>query len=155
MQNRGSDSTTPASAHPPYTRLAITSDTGAISDLLHQFNGTAPSPQELAVRMAQARGLETVFLGELDGELVGLLILRTVPTLSDPQDWADVTELYVRPASRRKGVGRALVRAAIQYARSLGSTQVHLLVDPDNTVALSFYRAVGFYQDSWEMRQEI
>ncbi len=155
MQNQGSNTTAPVSAHPARVRFATTADTGAISDLLHQFNGTAPSPQELAMRMAQARGLETVFLCELDGELVGLLVLRTVPTLSDPQDWAEVTELYVRPASRRKGVGRALVRAAIQYARSLGSTQVHLLVDPDNTVALSFYRAVGFYQDSWEMRQEI
>jgi ribosomal protein S18 acetylase RimI-like enzyme len=155
MQNQGSNTTVPVSAHPAHVRFATTADTGVISGLLHQFNGTAPSPQELAMRMAQAQGLETVFLGELDGKVVGLLILRTVPTLSDAQDWTEITELYVPPASRRKGVGRALVGAAIQHARSLGSIQVHLLVDPDNTVALSFYRAVGFYQDSWEMRQEI
>jgi ribosomal protein S18 acetylase RimI-like enzyme len=155
MQNQGSNPTVPVSAHPAHVRFATTADTSAISDLLYQFNGTAPSPQELAKRMAQVGGLETVFLGELDGELVGLLILRTVPTLSDPQDWAEVTELYVRRASRRKGVGRALVGAAIQYARNLGSTQIHLLVDPENKVALSFYIAVGFYRDSWEMRQGI
>lgn len=155
MKNQENSTTAPVSAHAAHIRFATTADTDAISDLLHQFNGTAPSPQELAARMVQARGLETVFLGELDGGLVGLLVLRTVPTLSDPQDWAEVTELYVRPASRRKGVGRALVGAAIQYARSLGSTQVHLLVDPDNAIALSFYRAVGFHRDSWEMRQEI
>ena len=109
MQNQGSNTTVPVSAHPAHVRFATTADTGVISGLLHQFNGTAPSPQELAMRMAQAQGLETVFLGELDGKVVGLLILRTVPTLSDAQDWTEITELYVPPgfpAQRRWQISR-------------------------------------------------
>jgi ribosomal protein S18 acetylase RimI-like enzyme len=103
--------------------------------------------------MEAARGLETAFLGALDGQLTGLLVLRTGPTLSDAKDWAEITELYVRPDGRRRGIGRSLVEAAIRYARSRNCTEIRLLVDPENAVALSFYRTVGFSRDSWEMRR--
>ena len=137
------------------TRVATASDAAAISDLLFEFNGEALSPQELAQRMEQAQGLETVFLGELGGVLAGLVVLQTVPTVSAAQDWAEITELYVQPAFRRKGVGKALVEAALAHARHHGCTEVHLLVDPENTPALSFYEAVGFRQDSWALVQEL
>jgi ribosomal protein S18 acetylase RimI-like enzyme len=139
----------------PTIRTATPSDAGAVSELLLEFNGEALSPDELAERMVQAVGLETVFLGQLEGRLAGLAVLRTIPTLSAPEDWAELTELYVRPPDRRRGVGKALVGAAIQYAHSRGCTQVHLLVDPENRAALSFYTAVGFHRDSWEMRRQI
>jgi ribosomal protein S18 acetylase RimI-like enzyme len=139
----------------PAVRVARCADAPAISGLLYEFNGEALSSKELARRMEQVEGLETVFLGELGGLPVGLLVLRTVPTLSGPEDWAEVTELYVRPASRRRGVGRALVGAATQFARRRGCSEVHLLVDPENMAALSFYQALGFQRDSWEMRQRL
>ncbi|MEJ2736382.1 MAG: GNAT family N-acetyltransferase [Anaerolineae bacterium] len=133
------------------TRAATPADAAAISSLLFEFNREALSPEDLGRRMEQAQGLETIFLGELDGVLAGLLVLRTAPTVASAQDWAEITELYVQPASRRRGVGRALVDAALAHARHRGCTEVHLLVDPQNTPALSFYQAVGFHRDSWEM----
>jgi ribosomal protein S18 acetylase RimI-like enzyme len=139
----------------PSIRIAAPSDAPAISNLLYEFNGEALPPAELAERMVQARGLETVFLGELAGTLAGLLVLRTAPTLSGPDDWAEITELYVRPGFRRRGVGRALVQAAIEHGHSSGCLELHLLVDPENTGALSLYRAMGFHLDAWEMRLEL
>jgi ribosomal protein S18 acetylase RimI-like enzyme len=139
----------------PATRIATPSDAAAISGLLSAFNGEALSPQDLAQRMEQAQGLETVFLGELDGVLAGLLVLRTVPTISAAEEWAEITELYIEPASRRKGVGKALIEAALAHARHHGCTEIHLLVDPQNTTAISFYEAVGFRQDCGEMLQDL
>jgi ribosomal protein S18 acetylase RimI-like enzyme len=139
----------------PSIHIATPSDAGVVSELLLEFNGEALSPDEFAERMVQAEGQEIVFLGELEGRLAGLAVLRTVPTLSEPEDWAELTELYVRPPARRRGVGKALVEAAIQYAQSRGCTQVHLLVDPENRGALTFYTTVGFRRDSWEMRRQI
>jgi ribosomal protein S18 acetylase RimI-like enzyme len=136
----------------PAVWIAAPSDAEAISELLYEFNGEALSPEDLAQRMTEVRGLETVFLGELDGSLAGLLVLRTAPTLSAADDWAEITEMYVRPASRRRGVGTALVQAALVYACEQDCTQAHLLVDPENRTALSFYESAGFRRDSWEMR---
>jgi GNAT superfamily N-acetyltransferase len=139
----------------PTVQIATPAHAPSISDLLFEFNGEALPPATLAGRMEQAQGLETVFLGELAGVLAGLLVLRVVPTLSEPEDWAEITELYVRPAARRRGVGTALVKAAIQYARARGCTHMHLLVDPANRVALSFYPVVGFARDSCAMRRRL
>ena len=68
--------------HSPITRVATPADAAAISSLLLEFNQEALSPEDLGQRMEQAQGLETVFLGELDGRMAGLLVLRTAPTLA-------------------------------------------------------------------------
>jgi len=130
-------------------------DAAAISELLYEFNGEALPPDLLARRMEQVKGLETAFLGEEGGVPAGLLILRTAPTLSTLEDWAEITEMYVRPALRRRGVGRALVERAIEHARHRGCTEVHLLTDATNLAAQSFYPACGFHLDSVEMVLEI
>jgi ribosomal protein S18 acetylase RimI-like enzyme len=139
----------------PAVRVADPSDATEISGLLYEFNGEALCPEDLAQRLAEVRGLEAVFLGETDGSLAGLLVLRTTPTLSGPEDWAEITEMYVRSGCRRQGVGRALVDAAVKYARARGCTEVHLLVDPENAGGLAFYNALGFCRDSWEMVRQI
>jgi ribosomal protein S18 acetylase RimI-like enzyme len=122
-----------------------------VSALLFEFNGEALSSDVLARRMAELRGLETAFLAERGGEAAGLLVLRTLPTLSDQEDWAEITEMYVRPSFRRQDTGRALVEAALEHCRRRGCSEVHLLVDPANREGQLFYEAVGFRCDSWEM----
>jgi ribosomal protein S18 acetylase RimI-like enzyme len=136
-------------------RTAVPEDAAAISALLYCFNGEALQPEDLSRRMAEAEGLETVFLAELAPEPAGLLVLRIMPTLSDAYDWAEITELYVRPSARRRGIGSRLIDSALRYARERGSKEIHLLVDPENEVALAFYKALGFHRDSWEMSREI
>jgi len=137
------------------TRIADIADASSISNLLHEFNGEALPPPALVERMQEVQDLETAFIADLDGAAAGLLVLRTVPTLSDSQDWAEITEMYVRPALRRRGVGRVLIEAAIEHARRHGCTEVHLLVDPANKTAIAFYEAVRFCRDSWEMLREL
>ena len=138
-----------------YVRAAVPEDAAAISALLYDFNGEALQPEALSRRMAEAEGLETAFLAELAGEPAGLLVLCIVPTLSDAEDRAEITELYVRPSARRKGIGRCLVETALRYAQQRGSREIHLLVDPENEIALAFYQALGFRRDSWEMRRAL
>jgi ribosomal protein S18 acetylase RimI-like enzyme len=136
-------------------RIGGLPDAATLSELLYEFNGEVLPPDQFARRMEQVKGLETVFLGDVEGMPAGLLILRTAPTLSMAEDWAEITEMYVRPPFRRRGVGRALVERAVGHARYRGCTEVHLLTDATNVAAQSFYQAVGFRQDSWEMRLEI
>lgn len=56
----------------------------------------------------------------------------------------DLTELYVRPKARRRGIARALVRAVVVALRERGVVSVTGGVGPDNAGARSFYENAGF-----------
>jgi putative acetyltransferase len=56
----------------------------------------------------------------------------------------EMNRLWVRPADRRTGVGRALAQASIDAARELGFTRILCDVAPSRTHAIAMYRALGF-----------
>jgi ribosomal protein S18 acetylase RimI-like enzyme len=56
----------------------------------------------------------------------------------------DLSELYVRPQARRRGIARELVRAVVAGLSERGAAFVTGGVGPDNTAARSFYKNVGF-----------
>ena len=68
----------------------------------------------------------------------GFILLRYV------LDEAEVLTLAVRPAARRRGLGRALVEAATQAAARAGATVLHLEVAEDNAAARALYAAADF-----------
>jgi aminoglycoside 6'-N-acetyltransferase I len=51
---------------------------------------------------------------------------------------------YVEPEARRKGVGRALIAAAEQWARAQGCTEFGSDALIDNDVSAAAHRALGF-----------
>jgi GNAT superfamily N-acetyltransferase len=55
-----------------------------------------------------------------------------------------VNDFFVRPANRRKGVGRALAKRLIQECRSLKVDEIGLEVLFPNKTAASFWKSVGF-----------
>lgn len=55
-----------------------------------------------------------------------------------------LTEIYVVPEQRGRGVGRGLLAAIERTAREAGAGAVHLQVRPDNPRAHDLYRRVGF-----------
>lgn len=57
---------------------------------------------------------------------------------------ADIFQMWVAPTSRGLGAGRALLQAALDWARSLGMQRVRLGVTDQNTPAMRLYLAQGF-----------
>lgn len=57
---------------------------------------------------------------------------------------AFLTELYVRPAYRRRGLARRLLARMETIARASGAGALHLGVRPENTAALGLYRDAGY-----------
>jgi aminoglycoside 6'-N-acetyltransferase I len=51
---------------------------------------------------------------------------------------------YVVPGARRKGVGRALIAAAEQWARQQGCSEFGSDVELDNEISAAAHRALGF-----------
>ncbi len=53
-------------------------------------------------------------------------------------------DFFVRPAYRRKGVGRALVKHLLEECRLTHVDEINLEVTSSNKTAVAFWRAVGF-----------
>lgn len=82
------------------------------------------------------------FVWEEDGEIVGNLSLRrALPTSTKGRLIGNVV---VRPDYRGRGIGRALMEAALDEARRQGAHWVGLEVRADNEVACGLYRKLGF-----------
>lgn len=89
---------------------------------------------------------EVIFLGEVDGEVSG--ILRCIQTgglpLLFPATHGYISSVYVVPRARRRGVLRALLAAAIQWCEARGLTELRLHNASDNAVANAAWDALGF-----------
>lgn len=74
------------------------------------------------------------------GEPAGVLLMARLPG----RDVLDVVYMGVRPAYRRRGVGRVLLHKAVKVARESGRSWITLAVDASNEPALQLYRRCGF-----------
>lgn len=76
------------------------------------------------------------------GEALGCIALKRLgaPTT------CEMKRLYVRPAARRLGLGKALVARIIKVAQELGYTEVKLDTLPSLTQAFALYQRFGFVE---------
>jgi ribosomal protein S18 acetylase RimI-like enzyme len=125
-------------------RIATPDDAPALARLNAAFNGVDDPPEQLAARMPAVRGIETALLAELDGELAGFACLRIVPCLLYAAPYAELTELYVEPAYRRRGVGRALIAVVERLARERGAEEMIIMTGINNAAAQALYGAIGY-----------
>jgi GNAT superfamily N-acetyltransferase len=88
---------------------------------------------------------QTLLVAEVDGEIAGSLHLVIVPNLThNARPWAIVENIVVGSRHRRAGIGRQLVRDAIDRARRAGCYKVQLLSRIEREGAHEFYGSLGF-----------
>ncbi len=82
----------------------------------------------------------TIAIGaRVEGQLLGVLVAVAI------LDEAEIHAVAVRPEARRRGLGRALVAAALDDAASRGVTKVFLEVRAGNLAAQQLYLGLGFH----------
>jgi ribosomal protein S18 acetylase RimI-like enzyme len=129
-------------------RLADEDDAAVIGRLLYDFNREfdepTPASTALAERLRQlvAGGETTVLLGG-DGP-DGLAVLRFRAAIWSSGLECYLAELYVAPASRGQGLGRALMEAALREARLRGADTMDIGVDEPDRAARRLYESLGF-----------
>jgi 8-oxo-dGTP diphosphatase len=132
----------------PHIRPARQEDEDHILALLHAIPANAEfsmSDRERARdRLREKLGFD-VLVAEVNGVMVGYLVLSFIPALSGLRAWID--DVAVEPAFQRQGVGAALVEAAIQQASRRGASYLFVYTSRGNTGAREFYRACGFDRD--------
>jgi GNAT superfamily N-acetyltransferase len=149
--------TTPASGISPSIRPASPDDIPVIVQLaqriwrvhypgiispaqIEYMLATMYAPERIAAEMCDA-GI-TWFLAEQEGVAVGFAAVG--PT--DEDLVAKLHKLYVLPEKQGCGIGRALLKAALAKAGSIGNDCLILAVNKRNTKAIAAYRKWGFRQ---------
>ena len=89
-----------------------------------------------------------VLVGELDGTLVGLVvvIIKDTPDIPIlvPRRFAVIDTIVVCKDLRQKGIGKQLMQAVCDHARKQGATSVELNVFAFNQDAQLFYEHLGY-----------
>lgn len=129
-------------------RRAGPDDAAAVGLLLHDFNREfgepTPSPAALADRIRQLlAGGDTLVLLAGDGP-DGLAVLRFRAAIWSAGLECYLAELYVAPGRRGRGLGRALMEAALREARERGADTMDIGVDEPDHVARRLYESLGF-----------
>ena len=132
---------------------ATEADGEALAALNRAFNEVEISGPAQAARLRETAAHERAFLAWVGDVAVGFTSLRFVPLVTTALPYGEVTELYVQPAFRRRGIARALLAAAEARARALGAPGVILFTGLKNTDAQAFYRAAGYHDYAVTMRR--
>jgi ribosomal protein S18 acetylase RimI-like enzyme len=105
----------------------------------------ARSPPEIAARVTPAPDGSLCVFGAFVGDQLAGLVAFIRPRRAKLLHVAELAGMYVAPEFRRRGLGGALVDAALAHARSLpGVRQVKLAVNATNLAARSLYQSRGF-----------
>ncbi len=93
------------------------------------------------IRWASTDEKAKLFVGEVDGDVVGFLMLE------GRLDWARLGEIgwiAVSEEHRRKGIGSALVGMMTEFAREKGLRKIYVNTSMEAGGALHFYIRNGF-----------
>jgi GNAT superfamily N-acetyltransferase len=86
----------------------------------------------------------------VDGTLVGFATLYWFFSSTKATESVLMNDLFVQEGTRGKGIGRALIQAALDQARRRGAAHLEWFTAPDNARAQRLYDSVpGAAQSTW------
>ncbi|MDW5317680.1 GNAT family N-acetyltransferase [Rhizobium sp. PL01] len=110
-----------------------TTDPEALPDYLAAFEQIIAAPNE------------TLYVAQLDGEVVGTFQTTALRTLVGRGSSNMMIEaVQTRADMRGKGIGEAMMRFAVDVARAQGFSKVQLASNKERRDAHRFYERVGF-----------
>lgn len=138
-------------------RAARRGDSDALASLLAELGYPNAADQATVHWVISHPEIEVLVAGDPQDKPVGMITLSHRPQLRARGRIATVEELVVTEAWRGKGVGRELVRHAIERARSLSVKQLELVTHRGRDVyARTFYEKCGFAEtDAAVLRMEL
>lgn len=136
--------------HPIEMSLAEPGDAPQLREWMRDFNAgegidVDPDAHDRALlRLLREPALGRVWIARLGAEAVGYAVVTFNFDLEYPGLDAFLTELYVIPAARRRGIAMQILAQVEARLRALDVVALNLAVRPDNAPALALYEAAGF-----------
>ena len=142
----------PADPRDAAALVALANEVGAEPGgwLITTTNWRTASDERRYLRSLRRYPHAAVFVAETEEGVVGRLSVGRDPHPAS-HHVADLG-LMVAQSHRRLGVGRALLEAAVGWARSRGVTKLELHVFPHNEGAIALYDRFGFEREGYRKR---
>lgn len=115
-------------------------------DQYRQFYKQPANPElaEQYIRQRLANNESVIFAAIVDGIPAGFTQLYpTYSSVRACKNWI-LNDLYVNSNNRKNGIGEALIKAAMKFAKEEGATYVQLETATDNYTAQRLYETIGF-----------
>jgi L-amino acid N-acyltransferase YncA len=91
------------------------------------------------------------FVAEADGEVVGYVASQPV-TFMHGADWVLWIEyIVVHEKVRRHGIGLALLRTLIEYAKREGIDRIYTTINPNNEASIQLHIHAHFAVQDWKI----
>ena len=104
----------------------------------------------LGEKLFGQRPYAEVLIGEVDGEAMGFALFFHSFSTFEGRPGVYLEDLFVRPAARGAGLGRALLAELARIAVARGCARLEWAVLDWNEPAIGFYRALGARpMDEW------
>ena len=141
-------------------RPATVADLAAVLALVPRLAATGSPPgrdakqieasdtESVTRALRQPAADEVLLVAEDGGQLLGLIHVKTVVDYFSQQPIAHVSDVVVAASAEGRGMGKALMHAAEDWARGRGYAMVQLHVLVDNARARSMYERLG-YSAEW------
>lgn len=115
-----------------------------VDSLLHMLSPKSQPVESIRLKSLIKEGRLHLFICRDDNaSIIGMLTLTCCPTLARDKYW--IEDVIVDEAFRGQGAGRALLRAAVEYARQeLKASCIYLTSNPSRVQARALYRSEGF-----------
>ena len=134
-------------------RRAIPADAADLELLNRAFNGEDVADAAHIAESLVQNPEEPVFIARVNGEPAGFICAQIKRSMCYRVPSAELTEMFVAPPHRRKGVASALICALEAELSSRGITEITILTGNDNLPAQALYAAMG-YEPSGELHLE-
>jgi GNAT superfamily N-acetyltransferase len=137
-------------ALPATVRAASPADVDAVLDLIgllaefeHLTHLLQVTPEKLRLHLFGPKPAAEAFVAEVDGEVVAFALFFTNFSTFLGQPGVYLEDLFVKPAHRRRGIGRALLGRLARLAVERGCGRLEWSVLDWNLDAIRFYEGLG------------
>ena len=86
-------------------------------------------------------------VADVDGTVVGFTTVGLIEHPVSPGIHAEIEEMKVDRAHRRRGIGSALANEALRWIENASVRMIRVHVENDNLAAIRLFESVGLEQD--------